>query len=91
MTGKKLFHRILEITSSVPAMLVTLMGTLYWAFSAESARDFVDGLLSGAALLYAQAIFKTGEPRDICLHKKLDSILDAIPAADSKLKGAEEK
>lgn len=86
----RVFHRALEVTSSFPAMVITSAGTLYWAFSAESPRDFVDGLLSGAALLYAQAIFKTGEPRDKALHKKLDSILDGTDA-DSALKGVEEK
>lgn len=49
----------------------------------------VDAIISGGALLFGQAIYREAGPRDIDMHKKLDSIIHGTDADDA-LAGCEE-
>lgn len=64
------------------SMLITVSMTAFWIYT--DPKTWYDALLAGGAMLLAQGIYKTGEPRDKAMHKKLDSILD-----DPNLRGIE--
>jgi len=85
-----ILHRFLKAISTPAAMIAAGFLLTYLILASETWRDVADAVVGGISLLFAQGIYRTGEPRDIALHKKLDSLLDGTDG-DSNLKGIEEK
>lgn len=84
-----LLCRFTTACASPPAMLVTVAGMAGWIALKWTLADTIDAILSGGALLFGQAIYREAEPRDVALHRKLDSIIHGTDA-DDRLAGSEE-
>lgn len=82
--------RVTTAASSPPAMLLAACGVAYWFVTGETLNDHIDAVLSGGAMLLAQAIYREGEPREIAIHRKLDAIIHGTDA-DDVWAGIEEK
>lgn len=82
--------KLTSLFSSTAAMILVVLGTLYWMYVGETFKDVIDSFLSGGAMLFGQANYKENAPREQALHAKLDAIIDATDADKSK-KRLEEK
>ena len=69
-------------------MVVSICLSAWWAVEVGTLAGLLDAFLSGGGVVFAQAIYRNGAPRDDALHRKLDSIIHGTDA-DDELAGIE--